>query len=62
VPANLQPGHQDTWVDYKSDTVTEIVEFEGPHFMVALDGWEEIADHALAWAVEHSTRREPAAS
>ena len=88
VLANLQPGHQETWVNYhnddrapllfisgsedhimppsvqrsnakhyKSDTITEITEFEGPHFMVALDGWEEIADHALDWAVEHAARR-----
>ena len=85
VLANLKPGKQETWVDYrnenrapllfvsgsedhimppavqrshlkhyKSDTITEITEFEGPHFMVALDGWEEIADHALAWAREHA--------
>jgi pimeloyl-ACP methyl ester carboxylesterase len=91
VLANVQPGHQDTWVDYhnddrapllfisgsedhimppsvqrsnakhyKSDTVTEIVEFEGPHFMPALPGWEKIADHALAWALEHTAR--PAAA
>jgi pimeloyl-ACP methyl ester carboxylesterase len=88
VLANLQPGHQETWVNYKnddrapllfisgsedhimppsvqrsnakhykSDTITEIKEFEGPHFMPALDGWEEIADYALDWAVEHATRR-----
>jgi pimeloyl-ACP methyl ester carboxylesterase len=92
VLANIQPGHQDTWVDYKNDdrapllfisgtddhimppavqrsnlkhyksnTVTEITEFEGPHFMVGLDGWEKIADHALAWALEHSTTEAPAA-
>jgi pimeloyl-ACP methyl ester carboxylesterase len=93
VLANIQPGHQDTWVNYKnddrapllfvsgsrdhimppsvqrsnakhykSDTITEIVEFEGPHFMVGLDGWEEIADHALAWALEHSTQDSSVAS
>ena len=84
--ANLQPGHQDTWVDYhnddrapllflsgaedhlmppaiqksnakhyKSDTVTEIREYEGKaHLMPAQEGWEEIADYALEWALEHS--------
>ncbi|HWI75281.1 MAG TPA: alpha/beta hydrolase [Baekduia sp.] len=92
VLANVQPGHQDTWVDYhndnrapllfisgdrdhimppsvqrsnhkhyRSDAITEIVEFEGPHFMVALEGWETIADHALAWALEHAGRPAPAA-
>jgi pimeloyl-ACP methyl ester carboxylesterase len=39
---------------YKSDTVTEVVEFAGPHLLPAIDGWEEIADHALDWALEHS--------
>ena len=84
--ANVQPGHQDTWVDYKnderapllfisgsddnlmppsiqksnakhykSDTVTEVKEFEGPHLLPAQDGWEEVADYALDWALEHAT-------
>ena len=37
---------------YKSDTVTEIIEFEGPHLLPAIDGWEKVADHALDWALE----------
>ena len=37
---------------YKSEKAfTEIVEYEGPHFMPALEGWEKIADYALEWAV-----------
>jgi pimeloyl-ACP methyl ester carboxylesterase len=40
---------------YKSDTITEAKEFEGPHLMIAQDGWEEIADYALTWALEHAT-------
>ena len=84
--ANLQPGHQDTWVDYrndarapllfmsggedhlmppsiqrsnakhyKSDTITEIREYEGKaHLMPSQQGWEAIADEALAWALEHA--------
>jgi pimeloyl-ACP methyl ester carboxylesterase len=84
--ANLQPGHQDTWVDYhnddrapllflsggedklmppsiqrsnakhyKSDTITEVKEYEGrPHLMPAEQGWEEVADYALEWALEHA--------
>jgi pimeloyl-ACP methyl ester carboxylesterase len=40
---------------YKSDTVTEIVEYEGPHLLPSIDGWEEIADFALDWAVRHAT-------
>jgi pimeloyl-ACP methyl ester carboxylesterase len=86
VLANVEPGHQDVWVDYKnddrapllfisassdhimppkvqrsnhkhykSDTITEIAEFEGPHLLPANDNWREVADHALAWAVEHAT-------
>jgi pimeloyl-ACP methyl ester carboxylesterase len=91
VLANFQPGHQDTWVDYrndnrapllfvsgsedhimppsiqqsnrkhyKSNTITEITEFEGPHLMVAQPGWEEIADAALDWALEHAGQKAPA--
>jgi pimeloyl-ACP methyl ester carboxylesterase len=41
-------------------TVTDILEFPGPHFMVALAGWERIADEALAWVLEHTEAREPA--
>jgi pimeloyl-ACP methyl ester carboxylesterase len=37
---------------YKSDTITEIVEYDRPHLMPSHEGWEEIADYALAWAVE----------
>jgi pimeloyl-ACP methyl ester carboxylesterase len=43
---------------YKSNTITEIKEFEGrSHLMPAQNGWEEVADYALAWAVEHATQR-----
>ncbi len=41
---------------YKSDTITEVEEFEGPHLLPAAPGWEEVADYALDWAVEHSVR------
>jgi pimeloyl-ACP methyl ester carboxylesterase len=88
VLANVEPGHQDTWVDYKNDarapllfisggedhlmppkvqrsnrkhyksnTVTEIFEFEGrSHLMPLETGWEEIADYALSWAVRNAVR------
>ena len=40
---------------YKSDTVTEIREYEGyAHLLPAQKGWESIADDVLAWAVEHA--------
>jgi pimeloyl-ACP methyl ester carboxylesterase len=85
VLANVIPGHQDVWVDYKnhdrapllfvsgsedhimppavqqsnmkhykSDTVTEIKEFEGPHLLISGDGWQEVADYCLDWAVRHA--------
>ena len=42
---------------YKSNTITEIKEFAGrSHLMPAQKGWEEVADYALTWAVEHATR------
>ena len=34
--------------------LTEITEFEGPHFMPALEGWEKIADQALEWALANA--------
>jgi len=40
---------------YKSNTITEIKEFEGPHLLPAQVGWEQIADYALDWAVAHAT-------
>jgi alpha-beta hydrolase superfamily lysophospholipase len=53
---------------YKGEgTITEIVEYDGKsHLMPAQEGWEEIADHALSWALENAAawaaRRETAAS
>ena len=45
----------------QASSATELKEYEGrPHFMAGLDGWEEIADYALNWALEH--RQAPAAS
>ena len=40
---------------YKSDTVTEVKEYEGfAHLLPAQVGWEEVADYALDWAVRHA--------
>jgi pimeloyl-ACP methyl ester carboxylesterase len=39
---------------YNSATVTEVQEFEGPHLLPAAPNWEQVADTALAWAVEHA--------
>jgi hypothetical protein len=38
---------------YKSNTITEVVEYQGPHLMTSMDGWEKIADDVLDWAVKH---------
>lgn len=41
---------------YKSDTVTEIVEFDGyAHLLPAQEGSERIADFILGWALEHAS-------
>ena len=40
---------------YNRSTITEVKEFEGcAHLLPAQDGWEEVADYALGWAVEHT--------
>jgi hypothetical protein len=31
-----------------------VKEFDGPHLLPARDGWEDIADYALSWAVNHA--------
>lgn len=86
VLANVKPGHQDAWVDYrndarapllfvsggednimppkvqqsnakhyKSDTVTEVRQYDGyAHLLPAQQGWEQIADEVLDWAVAHA--------
>jgi pimeloyl-ACP methyl ester carboxylesterase len=39
-------------------TITEIREYPGyAHLLPAQEGWEEIADHALEWALAHAGRR-----
>ena len=40
---------------YKSNTTTEVKEYEGrAHLLPAQQGWEEVADYALDWAVKHA--------
>jgi pimeloyl-ACP methyl ester carboxylesterase len=42
---------------YKADgTVTEVVEYPGPHLLPSWPGWEVVADHALEWAEAHVAR------
>jgi len=47
----------------KASSATELKEYPGrPHHMAGLDGWDEIADYALNWALEHAGTREAVAS
>lgn len=39
---------------YESNTVTEIVEYDGPHLLPAIPEWEALADFALDWALQHA--------
>ncbi len=39
----------------KSAAITDYKEFPGrSHFIIGQEGWEEVADYALRWAVEHA--------
>lgn len=49
-PSIQQSNHK----HYKSDTITEITEYPGPHLLPMADNWREVADHALDWALEHA--------
>jgi pimeloyl-ACP methyl ester carboxylesterase len=45
----------------KASSATELKEYAGrTHFMAGMDGWEDVADYTLNWAVEH--QQAPAAS
>jgi pimeloyl-ACP methyl ester carboxylesterase len=38
-----------------SDTITEITTFpHRTHFLISMPGWEEVADHAIKWAITYS--------
>ncbi len=59
---NLMPPRiqQSNAKHYNSATITEVKEFPGPHLLPCAPGWEEVADYALSWAVEHARRTSPA--
>ena len=43
---------------YKSNTITEVKEYDGKsHLMPSQEGWEEVADYALNWALDHATAK-----
>ena len=40
-----------------TNSITDYKKFPGrSHYTVGQDGWEEVADYALEWAVEHAKR------
>lgn len=44
---------------YNTETITEYKEFSlRPHFTVAQSGWEEVADYALNWCLEHKRQED----
>ncbi|MFJ8028303.1 hypothetical protein [Streptomyces sp. NPDC096311] len=59
VPVLKDPAdrHRAVGFDYKADgTAAEVTVFPGrSHLMPAQDGWQEIADHALGWALAHTS-------
>src|SRR5215204_1199295 len=57
---HLQPAavNESNFKHYRrSSATTDYHEFPGrSHYTVGQDGWEEVADYALEWAVEHANR------
>ena len=52
-PASLNEAN---FKHYKSKAVTEFKTFPGrSHYTLGQAGWEEVADYALDWAVEHAS-------
>ena len=53
VPASIDKATSERF-QRKSSALTDYKEFPGrSHFTVGQKGWEEVADYALDWAVEH---------
>jgi pimeloyl-ACP methyl ester carboxylesterase len=51
MPPSIQRSNAKHWND---NVITEVKEFEGPHLLPAWPGWEQVADYALDWALEHA--------
>jgi pimeloyl-ACP methyl ester carboxylesterase len=46
----------------KSEAITDFKEFPGrSHYILGQPGWEEVADYALSWAMEHASAESMAA-
>jgi pimeloyl-ACP methyl ester carboxylesterase len=53
IPAKVDKANAERY--RKSEALTEYKEFPGRvHFTIGQSGWEEVADYALDWAVEHA--------
>jgi hypothetical protein len=60
VPASIDKATSERF-QRKSSALTDYKEFpDRSHFTVGQEGWEEVADYALAWAVEHARAAAPA--
>ena len=60
VPASIDKATSERF-ERKSSALTDYKEFPGrSHFTIGQEGWEEIADYALDWAVEHARASSPA--
>jgi pimeloyl-ACP methyl ester carboxylesterase len=51
MPPSIQRSNAKHWND---NVITEVKQFEGPHLLPAAPGWEQVADYALDWALEHA--------
>jgi pimeloyl-ACP methyl ester carboxylesterase len=51
MPPSIQRSNAE---HYNDDVLTEVREYEGPHLLPSWPGWEEVADFALDWAVQHA--------
>ncbi|MFF2450997.1 alpha/beta hydrolase [Isoptericola sp. NPDC058082] len=59
MPASVNRSNAKHWE--KSSALTEYYEFEDrDHWTCGAPGWEQVADHALAWALEHAQGAERA--
>jgi alpha-beta hydrolase superfamily lysophospholipase len=60
VPASIDKSTSERF-QRKSSALTDYKEFpDRSHFTVGQEGWEEVADYALDWAVEHARIGTPA--
>lgn len=60
VPASIDKATSERF-QRKSSALTDYKEFPGrSHFTIGQEGWEEVADYALDWAIEHAQAGAPA--